>query len=288
MEVGGRRYLTSIAPIEAAGHDWSILVVAPEREFIGFVERNNRTGLVMSLAIVALVAVGGVLLARQGRRADRATRLALDRSRAIGRQSEILRQLADDPDLFDPSEGRAPLALTESAADISGAKRASLWYLLPDGQTLRCVDSFQRDASVHAAEFEVRRGELPRFFDHLAAGAEIDVSDAAADPRTAELHRLILAPLGSRALSLFPVRRQGHVIGAFAIGRDDVPLPGLAGPGLPAVLEPHDVPVQVLDNNDIGVLVSVDVADGVPLEPADARTCAAQSDVICACTSPRL
>jgi class 3 adenylate cyclase len=214
VEVGGRRYLTSIAPIEAAGHDWSILVVAPEKEFVGFVERNNRTGLVMSLAIVALVAVGAVLLARQGQRADRATRLALDRSRAIRRQSEMLRQLADDPDLFDPSEGRAPLALTESAADISGAKRASLWYLLPDGQTLRCVDSFQRDASVHAAEFEVRRGELPRFFDHLAAGAEIDVSDAAADPRTAELHRLILAPLGSRALSLFPVRRHGHVVGA--------------------------------------------------------------------------
>ena len=34
------------------------------------------------------------------------------------------------------------------------------------------------------------------------------------NPRTAELHRLILAPLGSRALSLFPVRRHGHVVGA--------------------------------------------------------------------------
>jgi len=101
VEVGGRRYLTSIAPIEAAGHDWSILVVAPEKDFIGFVERNNRRGLVMSLAIVALVVGGAVLLARQGRRADRATHLALDRSRAISRQSEILRQLADDPDLFE-------------------------------------------------------------------------------------------------------------------------------------------------------------------------------------------
>lgn len=214
VTVGGRRYLTSVAPIEAAGHDWSILVVAPEKDFIGFVERNNQRGLVMSLVIVALAVVGAVLLARQGRRADRATRLALDRSRAVSRQSEILRQLADDPDLFDTSAGRAPVAVTESAVEISGARRGSLWYLLPDRQTLRCVDSFQRDASADTTEFEVRRAELPHFFDHLAAGAEIDVQDAATDPRTAELHRLILAPLGSRALSLFPVRRHGHVVGA--------------------------------------------------------------------------
>src|SRR6202043_3636416 len=80
--------------------------------------------------------------------------------------------------------------------------------------TLRCVDSFQHDASVHATEFEVRRSELPRFSDHLACGTEIDASDAPAAPPPAELHRLILAPVGRRALSLFPVRRQGHVVGA--------------------------------------------------------------------------
>jgi adenylate cyclase len=213
VTVDRQRYLASLSPLQAVGRNWSLLTVVPEKDFIGFVERNNRTGLLMSLGIVAIAVLLAVLLVRQGLRGDRAARLARDRARAIARQGEALDRLAEEDDLFDPTRNHPPDALTETVADLTGARRASLWYFRRNGASLRCADSFHAEASVHADGFEIQRGELPDFFDHLADGVEIDTADAASDPRTAALHRLILAPMGSRSLVVLPIRRHQHVVG---------------------------------------------------------------------------
>jgi class 3 adenylate cyclase len=214
VTVGDRRYVATFTPLNAAGRDWSVLIVAPEDDFISFVGRNNRIGLVMSLVIVALAALGATLLVRQGLRGDRVTRLMLERSRVMGRQGAALDHLADQTDLLDPSSDRPPEVLTETAADLTGAQRASLWYFLRDGQTLRCADSFDPGASLHVAGMELQRGELRQFFDLVTAGTEIEIADAAGDRRTADLYRLMLAPLGCRSLSIVPMRRHGQVVGA--------------------------------------------------------------------------
>jgi len=214
VTIAGERYLATFTPLQAAGRNWAIMIVVPESDFVGFVARNNRTALAMSLVIVALASVLAVLLVRQGLRGDRAARLALQQTRAIARQSEAFEHLANDPDLFDPSQNRLAEALTETAADISGAKRTSLWHLHQDGQLLRCLDSFHREASVHVAGFELQRRELPKFFEQLDAGAVIDVPDAASDPRTSEMYRLMMTSLGSRSLLMLPVRREAHAVGA--------------------------------------------------------------------------
>ena len=138
VTVGDNRYLATYTPLKAAGRDWSILIVVPEDDFISFVARNSRTGLEISLVIVALSALGATLLVRQGLRGDRVTRLMLERSRVMGRQGAALDHLADQTDLLDPSSDSPPEVLTETAADLTGAQRASLWYFLRDGQTLRC------------------------------------------------------------------------------------------------------------------------------------------------------
>jgi adenylate cyclase len=67
---------------------------------------------------------------------------------------------------------------------------------------------------VHTAGTEIRRREFPQFFGHMADGTTIEATDAAGDPRCAELHRLMLAPLGSRSLVVIPVRRHDRVVGA--------------------------------------------------------------------------
>jgi adenylate cyclase len=213
IESDGNRYLSIAIPVNAAGHDWSILIVGPEDDFIGFVGRTNQIGLLMSLAIIVLAAAGAGLLARQGLRADRAVRLALHESQIVGRQMEIFQRLADDPRMFDPTKPGPPLSLTESAAEIGQARTAGLCYLLAD-ETLRCTDLFRRRESVHITSTDIRRGEVPRFFDSLFAGVEIDIADAERDPRTAELYRLILAPFGARSLSMFPIRREDCLLGA--------------------------------------------------------------------------
>jgi class 3 adenylate cyclase len=217
ITVDGKRYLTALTPLPAVGRDWSVMIVVPENDFVGFVERNNRTGLLMSLLIVALAAAGGVLLVWQGLRGDRAARLVRDRSHAMARQSEALGRVADEADEFDPAHPEQSRTLTEIAAEIAGAHHVSLWYLHPDKNVLRCADSFDREGSRHTEGFELHRDEIPRFFDQVAAGTALAVEDAAHDPRTAEVYRVTMAPIGSRSLSVVPMRRQGNVVGAIGL-----------------------------------------------------------------------
>jgi len=140
-----------------------------------------------------------------------------ERARAMARQSEALELVAEEADLFDPSQAERPQALTETAAEITGARRANLWYLLPGRSVLRCADSWDSETSRHSGGFELDRDELPQFFDHVAAGTAIDATDAARDPRTAEAYRVLMAPFGSRSLSVIPMRCQGHVVGAICL-----------------------------------------------------------------------
>jgi adenylate cyclase len=214
VTVDGRRYLATLTPLKTIGHDWSIMIVLSEDDLIGFVSRNNRTGLLMSLGVVAIAILLTVLLVRQGLRGDRAARFARDRARALVRQGEVLDRLAEESDLFDPTDNHLPDTLTETVADLTGAPRASLWYFRQGGALLRCADSFHAEASVHATGSEIQHRELPEFFHHLNDGAEIDATDAAGDPRTAALRRLMLALLGCRSLVVLPIRRRRRVVGS--------------------------------------------------------------------------
>jgi adenylate cyclase len=222
IKVEGQRYLASLTPLPGVGRNWSVMTVAPEGDFIGFVERNNRAALLMSLGIVALSVIGAALLVRQGLRGDRAARLMRERSRAIARQSAALDLVVDEADLFDPSHPEPPASLTETAAEVTGARRASLWYLASGGNVLRCADRFDSDTSRHTSGSELLRSEFPEFFAQVAAGETIDIADAAHDPRTAEFYRVVMAPWGDRSLSTVPMRRQGRVVGVMCLGEADI------------------------------------------------------------------
>ncbi|HEV2548282.1 MAG TPA: cache domain-containing protein [Stellaceae bacterium] len=213
IEVDDRRYIAAVRPLTSAGRDWALMMVVPEDDFVGFVAGNNRKALGMSLVVVALAAVLASLLVRQGLRADRSARLLLDRQQAIHRQSTAFAALAADASVFDPASGQPPRGLTETLADVGRARRVSLWRLTAGGQLLHCEDSFERDTGGHADGFELHRDELPQLFAHLLTGEELHVADAARDRRTAELHRLIMAPLGTRILLSVPVRRHERVVG---------------------------------------------------------------------------
>src|SRR5215469_10779222 len=155
ITVEGQRYLASLTPLTTVGRDWSVMTVVPEGDFMGFIERNNRTGLLMSLGIVALAIVGAALLVRQGLRGDRAARMVRERSRAMARQSEALDLVADEANSFDPSHPEPPEALTETAAEVSGARRASLWFLASGGDILHYADRFDSDTSRHSSGSEL-------------------------------------------------------------------------------------------------------------------------------------
>ena len=221
IEVDGRRIVSIVAPLPTAEHAWSMVIVVPEKDFTGFVTRNTRAALLMSLAVIAMVAVFAVLLARQGLRTDRAARLLQERGHVIGRQKAALDLLAAKADLFDPAE-RAPLPMvTEMLLEATSARRVSLWRLAEGAHTLRCEDSYDRDSGRHLGGIEASHDEAPKLFAHLATGEELEVADAEGDPRTAELYRILMQPFGSRSLLVVPVRRAGKVAGALWL--EDLP-----------------------------------------------------------------
>jgi class 3 adenylate cyclase len=224
IEVGGRRYISAVTPITDAGRNWSTMIVVPEDDFVGFVASNNRKALVMSLVIVAVATLLASLLVRQALRADRNARLLLERQSAITRQSEAFANLASDASLFDPAQSLPSRTLTETLANVTDARRASIWALREGGRILRCEDSFDRETGGHVDGLELHRDELPGIFTHLLAGEEIAAADAARDRRTMELHH-ILSAFGSKALLAVPVRRNDQVVGS--VWLEDAP--GTAG-----------------------------------------------------------
>lgn len=220
-EVGGERHILIANELPDAGRGWRVLITAPEADFTGFVSANNRRALAMSLLVVGLTALLGLLLARQGLRADRAARQVLQRSREVETQSRAFARLAATAGLFDPESSTAPRALSEALAAATGARRASIWRLLPGGQALRCEDCYDREANGHLAGIELRRAEMPALFRRIIAGEPIAALDAAREPSTAELHRGWMHAFGSVSLISQPVMAGEAAVGA--VWLEDVP-----------------------------------------------------------------
>jgi len=211
VTVDGKIFVAIASRLPAAGTDWVLLIVAPQSDFTTAADRTGRKNLLLSLITIGLAALLGLLLVRQNRRADRMARLlGQQRERGV-RETRALSALAAQPGLFDPRQP-AP-SLTESLAEMSAARRASIWRLAGGGRILHCEDSFERPGG-HVEGLELSRSELPQFFAYLDQGEAIEAVNAAMDARTTELHRLLMRPFGSRLLSVRPVRGPGGLSGA--------------------------------------------------------------------------
>ena len=92
LDVDRRRYISTASSLYATvGRNWSVLIVVPEEDFVGFVRRNNRQALAMALVVVGLAALLAGLLVVQGLRADRNAQVVLERQAARGAEPGLLR-----------------------------------------------------------------------------------------------------------------------------------------------------------------------------------------------------
>lgn len=222
VDVDGERviFASTALPI-AASKNWSVLIVVPEREIIGFLAANNQTALLLSLSIIGVAALLAGLVVRLGIRADRNARLVKDRQQAVDTQSRAFAALADSATLFDPDDKRGTSALSESLADVTGARRISVWHLAHGGRSLLCDNCFDRESRTHTTGAELHCAELPRVWAELRAGKILDVADAAKDPRTRGLFHVYLQSLDIHALMALPIKQGGEVIGS--IWLEDLP-----------------------------------------------------------------
>ena len=215
LEIDGRRHLTASAPIAAAGNRaWTILLAVPEAEFVGFVGLNNRSTLAMSAAVVMLVGLLAAILARQGLLADRTARLAVGRRLAREAQAEALAALAADPALLDPGREDALRGVTRVVARVAEARRAGVWRRLEARDAIRLEECRDREHDGYSAGTLLDRQDAAALFAALdqAQGA-IESADAAADPRLEAFHARCLAPLGTRAVLIQPMRDAARWIG---------------------------------------------------------------------------
>ena len=93
LDVDHRRYISTASSLHATiGRHWSLFIVVPEEDFVGFVTRNTRQALAMSLVTVSLASLLAGLLVVQGLRADRNAQLVLEQSAAArGPEPGLLR-----------------------------------------------------------------------------------------------------------------------------------------------------------------------------------------------------
>lgn len=255
--VDDRRYLNTITSLKMiVGRDWSVMIVVPEEDFVGFLRDDLRKALLMTSIIVLIAGILAVLLVRQGLRADRNAQLVLERKQEIEAQSRAFSKLASKTALWDPEDIESLEELTEIVSATMAVGRVSVWGYYQDEKILKCEDSFDRRTNGHTRGTELNLDDYPRLLQDLIKGEDIIIADSADDLRTSELHRVYLGPLGCAALLAMPVMPGGRLAGT--------------------VWFEHEETIRAWNSEDIsfaraiaGMLALRLAATGVPDEAAD-------------------
>ena len=222
FDLDGRRYISSVTSLNhLLQRDWSVLLVVPEDDFVGFVVDNVSKTLGMGLSVIALAALLASLLIRQGLRADRDALRILERQAQLDAQGKAFGQLAAvQSSLFDTHNPQASAALTEAVRHATQVRRISLWVLNATADALVCIDCFDRDTGGHTQGTRLSKANHADLFAALNACESLDPVDASGDPRLTPLHHQYLAPLGCRALLAMPICVAGRASGALWLEDD--------------------------------------------------------------------
>ncbi|MEH7976176.1 putative bifunctional diguanylate cyclase/phosphodiesterase [Pseudomonas aeruginosa] len=103
------------------------------------------------------------------------------------------RYLSSDPLL------EAAQLITQAACEAYGTARAGIWRLLDD-QRLEAVTVYRRDLDQYEKPQSIDASRYPAYLEAVHSGRAIDAHNAQRDPRTQELYKDYLKPLGVNAL----------------------------------------------------------------------------------------
>ncbi|MGD9300698.1 MAG: cache domain-containing protein [Desulfobacterales bacterium] len=214
LSVDNQRYLNSVSSLRSTVvRDWSVMIVVPEEDFVGFVKENITKSLLMTTIIVVLASIMAGLLVFQGLRADRNAREILNRKQEVEVQSRAFSTLASNAAVFDPADAESLGRLTEIVSEAAAVRRASFWQLGTDGTRLVCLDCYDNESKGHTRGTLFERNDFPQLFAFLHKKEDIIISDTVEDTNFSSLHQAYLQPMGCRALLAVPVICHDHVKG---------------------------------------------------------------------------
>lgn len=104
-------------------------------------------------------------------------------------------------------------AILETSAEILGLERVSCWFFNADHSEIVCEDLYTRSLRKHAAGYDLKAQDYPRYFKALEENLLIACEDARQDPRTNEFTENYLIPHGIQSMMDAPIRLGGKVIG---------------------------------------------------------------------------
>jgi PAS domain S-box-containing protein len=107
--------------------------------------------------------------------------------------------------------------LAESAAEMLGVERVSIWALTEGHQELRCLELFERSVSRHSDGEVLRATQCPAYFRALASGDGVAADDPYLHPSTAELGRDYLLRHRVSALLSTPIHIRGDLQGMLCL-----------------------------------------------------------------------
>lgn len=103
--------------------------------------------------------------------------------------------------------------VTETAAATLNVERVGVWLLVGRGQTLRCVDLFERSKATHSAGVALQMDDFPEYFAALEQRKTLPAEVALSDPRTNALSDAYLIPLGITSVLDASIYIGGEVVG---------------------------------------------------------------------------
>lgn len=103
--------------------------------------------------------------------------------------------------------------ITETAADILGVGRSSVWRYDADQTKITCLALYEAETGEYSSGVELAKADFPAYFAALREDRIIAAHDAHRDPRTSEFSDIYLTPLGINSLLDAPIRVGGRMIG---------------------------------------------------------------------------
>ena len=107
--------------------------------------------------------------------------------------------------------------LTESAAQMSGIERVSIWALTDHQRELRCIDLYELSAGRHSKGDSIKAKQYPVYFQALRSGSCISADDAYFHPLTAEFAVDYLPRYGVTAVLETPIHIRGELQGVLCL-----------------------------------------------------------------------
>lgn len=107
--------------------------------------------------------------------------------------------------------------LTESAAQMSGLARVSVWALTDDHQELRCLELFELSSRRHSSGATICAERYPAYFRALHSEDSIVADDAYLHPSTAEFAADYLPETGVTAMLDTPIHIRGELQGVLCL-----------------------------------------------------------------------